>query len=411
VQHSLSDKEINKVPTMQDAVEPAGTMVLPQTLSGGWREALRQVLPLYLGLHVAFLLLTYFATLFSINNFSSHSLSFMTLLNAWNHWDSGIYTGIAINGYNSFSRMAFFPLFPLAEHGLALLVRDPFVAGLIISNIAMFGVFIVLYRLVVEDFDAERAWRTVLYLAFFPTAFFFAAAYNESLFLFFALLTFYYLRRGRWWLAALTAFFAGLTRSVAVCLCVPFAWEYMRQHAFQWRKFRLDVLSGIGIIGGVILFAFYGYLRFHDPLAFSHAQKTWGRQLSWPWHAFAQAFKIIWQQPVLSFQSIHVVMDLLLTLVVLVALLLAFMGPWKLARDQWSYAFYAVSCYLVVMIVPETGGYPLASMGRYMLENFPAFIILAAMGKNRAFNIYYISISLPLLAFWLLQWLTGRWIV
>lgn len=409
--HSLSDKETGQLTIAQETVTSADNSAVPQTVSTGWREAFLQVLPLYLGLHIAFLLLTYFAALFSIHNFSSHSLPLVTLLHVWDRWDSSVYVSIATTGYSSFSRMAFFPLFPLAEHGLALLVQDPFVAGLIISNVAMLGVFMVLYRLVAEDFGQERAWRTVLYLATFPTAFFFATAYNESLFLFFALLTFYSLRRGRWWLAALAAFCASLTRSIAVCLFVPFAWEYLRQHDFQWRKIRLDVLSGIGIIGGIILFAIYGYLRFHDPLAFSHAQKTWNRQLSWPWHIFAQAYKIIRYQPILSFQSIHTVMDLLPTLVVLVALVLAFIGPWKLTRDQWSYAFYGVVCYLVIIVVPENNGYPLASMGRFMLEIFPAFIILAAIGKNRAFNVYYLAITLPVLAFWLLQWLTGGWIV
>jgi hypothetical protein len=411
MQHSISGEETNTLPIAKDAAGSDGNSALPQILSGGWRASLQQVLPLYLSLHLTFLLLTYFAALFSINNFSSRNLPLIDLLHVWNRWDSSIYTGIATTGYTTFSRMAFFPLFPLAEHGLALLVQDPFVSGLIISNAAMLGVFIVLHRLVVEDFDQERAWRTVLYLAFFPTAFFLATAYNESLFLFFALLTFYYQRRGRWWLAAPMAFLATLTRPIGICLLIPFAWEYLRQHNFQWRKIRLDALSGIGIIGGIILFAIYGYLRFHDPLAFSHAQKTWQRQLSWPWHVFAQVYKIIRYQPILTFQSIHTVMDLLPTLMVMIALVLTFIGPWKLTRDQWSYAFYSITCYLVFILVPENNGYPLASMARCMLEIFPAFIILAAIGKNRAFNVYYLGISLPLLAFWLLQWLTGGWIV
>jgi 4-amino-4-deoxy-L-arabinose transferase-like glycosyltransferase len=53
------------------------------------------------------------------------------------------------------------------------------------------------YQLVREDFGSEIAERAVLYLAIFPTAFFFAAAYNESLFLCLALLSFYYMRHGQ----------------------------------------------------------------------------------------------------------------------------------------------------------------------------------------------------------------------
>jgi hypothetical protein len=64
-----------------------------------------------------------------------------------------------------------------------------------------------------------------------------------------------------------------------------------------------------------------------------------------------------------------------------------------------------------VILVPEGGGLPLSSLGRFMLEIFPAFVVLAAMGQKRNFNMYYLSICLPLLAFMLLQWLTGGWIV
>lgn len=70
------------------------------------------------------------------------------------------------------------------------------------ADIATFGLFAVFYRLIAEDFTLDRAWRSVFYLAVFPTAFFFAAAYNEALFLFFALLSFYYMRRGHWWLGS-----------------------------------------------------------------------------------------------------------------------------------------------------------------------------------------------------------------
>lgn len=70
-----------------------------------------------------------------------------------------------------------------------------------------------------------------------------------------------------------------------------------------------------------------------------------------------------------------------------------------------------IAIFLLVIVVPEQGTFPIASLSRYMLEVFPAFVILAAIGERRNFNIYYLSICLPLLAFWLLQWLTGGWIV
>lgn len=416
MQQSISDADTSALPAVSaqgSARDLSSNTTGARAKSAGWLDAFKQVLPIYLATHLAFLALTYLASLFTIPNFSGSgkALHLSTLLHSWDRWDSGQFTHIAMYGYNAPYHMAFFPLFPLLERALAIVVRDPFVAGLIISNLAALGVFMVLYRLVTEDFGAEQAWRSVLYLAVFPTAFFFVVAYNESLFVFFTLLSFYYMRKGHWWLAGLAALFASLTRSIAVCLFIPFAYEYLRQHDFQLRKIRFDVLSAAGIVGGVIIFGIYGYLTFHDFLAFSHAQAVWQRQLSPPWLIFWEAYGIIKHNPILSFDSIHTVIDLSATLFILVILVLFFVGPWKLAREHWSYALYAVALYLFVIIVPESGRYPLSSLARFMIEIFPAFVVLAAMGQKRNFNLYYLSICLPLLAFLLLQWLTGGWIV
>jgi hypothetical protein len=412
MQPSVPDMDTSTLPAVS-VQGSAGVLSNAQTKPIGWLEAFKQILPIYLATHIAFLALTYLASLFSLPNFSgnSNALHLSTLLHSWNRWDSGQFTQIATGGYNALFHMAFFPLFPLMERALAIVVRDPFVAGLIISNVAALGMFMVLYRLVAEDFDAERAWRSVLYMAVFPPAFFFATAYNESLFLFFALLSFSNMRKGYWWLAGLAALFASLTRSIAICLFVPFAYEYLHQRDFQWRKIGFSVLSCVGTVGGVAIFGIYGYLTFHDFLAFSHAQIVWHRQLSPPWLVFWEAYGILTHHPILTFAAIHTLMDLSATLFMLVVLVFAFVGPWKLAGEHWSYAFYALAIYLFVIMMPEAGDYPLSSLARFMLEIFPTFIVLAAMGQKRNFNMYYLTICGVLLALMLLQWLTGGWIV
>ena len=376
-----------------------------------WRESFRGVLPIFIATRVAFFLLTYVAALFSLKNFSAGSLRLNTLLHAWMRWDSGHFIAIATKGYDLPYRTAFFPLFPLLERGLALLTSDPFVAGLIIANIACLAMFTVLYRLVREDFDDERAYRTVLYFSVFPTAFFFAAAYNESLFLCFSVFSIYHMRKGHWWWAGLSGFLASLTRSAGLFLLLPFLYEYLRQHNFRLRTVRFDIFSSIGMPAGLGIFALYCYYRFHDALAFSHAQSIWHRQLHGPWHGLLDSFLIIVHRSVLSFDSIHNVIDLSAGLLMLMAVVLCFIGPWKFSREHWIYGIYAAGFYLFLLLFPSDGTFPLQSLSRLVLEIFPAFIVLAAIGKYRQFNLYYLTLSGAMLCFMLLQFLTGYWIV
>ena len=376
-----------------------------------WFNALKQILPIYLSLHLAFLILTYLSALFIIGNFSTKTLRISTLWLAWFRWDSGHFSAIANNGYDAAWRTAFFPLFPLLERGGAFLTHDPFIAGLIISNMADLGMLVVLYRLVQEEVDAERAFRTVLYLSVFPTAFFFVSAYNESLFLLLTLLSFYHLRRGNWWLAGLFGLLASLTRSVGIILVLPFCYEYLRQHQFSLKKIRFAAVSCLGIPAGTGMFALYCYDKFLDPLSFSHAQVVWSRHLHAPWRGLINSFIVILNRHVLSFDSIHTVIDLSACLFILALVVLCFVGPWSFPRAYWVYGFYAVLIYIFILLFPADGSAPLQSYSRLMLEVFPAFIVLAALGKKQWFNLYYLVLSVSLLSFLLLQFLTGRWIV
>src|SRR2546421_882138 len=401
------------VPPAITAASTPTTLTTPATAPGQrqWFAALRQVFPIFLATHLAFLILTYCAALFTLGNFSYRSLGLNTLLNAWFRWDSGHFTAIATNGYDAAWRTAFFPTFPLLEHLISFLTHDPFVAGLIISNGAGLLMLAVLYRLVQEDFDADLAWRTTLYLAIFPTAFFFAAAYNESIFLLFTLLAFYYMRRGNWWLGGSFGLLASLTRSAGICLLLPFCYEYLRQHDFRLKELHFNALSCLGIPAGIGVFALYCYYRFHDLLAFSHAQAVWNRSMHGPWHGLIDSAVIILHRDVLSFDSMHNVLDLSACLLVLALVMLAFVGPWKFPRQYLAYGFYAVLIYLFSLIFPTNGSVPLGAFSRYMLEVFPAFIVLAAIGKQQQWNLYILMLSVSLLSFMLLQFLTGHWII
>lgn len=406
---SIAVSSVDAEPTTQT---PASA---PQRFRQKWSQAILSILPVYIAVHIGFFLTTCLSYLFTHKDFDGTWVPFRALPEAWHHWDTGYYMVIARFGYQKAEQTAFFPLYGLLERALMPITRNnPLVAGLLISDVAGFFLLIVLYQLIREDFDDVRANRAVLYLSLFPTAFFLAAGYNEALFLCLAVLSFYNMRHGQWWLAGLFGFFATLTRSAGIFLLFPFCYEYLRQHEFNLRRIRFDIVSGGLIVAGIGVYALYCYYRFHDFLAFSHAQTHWNHLFEPPWYGILGSLKAISESGgLIGFQSIRNLLDLVPDLMMLGLIILIFVGPWKFPRSLWSYGIYAAVVYLFLQLFPigGTGLFPLQSVGRYLLELFPAFIVLAAFGKSRMFNMNYLVISGALLFFLLTQFLTGHWVL
>jgi hypothetical protein len=419
---------------ISDGLPPHITAVNTQTEMGSesgwkaWYRAFKVVLPVYVAMHLAFFLITCFATLFVVKDFSGQSLNVVNWLHSWSHWDANQYDGIAVYGYQQWWKTVFFPLFPLLQRGLMVVTGDALFAGLIISNVAGLGMLVVLYRLVEEDFDAERAYRTVLYLSIFPTAFFFAAAYTESLFLFLALFSFYAMRHGRWWMAGVFGLLAVLTRQAGLFLLVPFYCEYLRQRGdFNdlWSSsgngierlvrslLRLDFLAGGLIVVGLGMFVVYCYYRFHILFPFSRAEGLyWNRDLHDPFWGMMRTVEVIAHSPgFLSFGALHNSLDLGQDLFVGVLIVLSIVGPWRFRGALWTYAVYGVMLYLCLQVYPVRDfSFPLQSVPRYMLEIFPAFIVLAGIGQGRRINLIYVVAAAALLFLLLTQYVTGHWI-
>ena len=401
--------EVDAKPTVQTPVSAV------QRFRQKWLQATLSILPVYIAVHIGFFLTTCLSFLFTHRDFDGTWVPFSALPEAWHHWDTGYYMVIAKFGYQKAEQTAFFPLYGYLERAVMPLTHNnPLVAGLLISDVTGFFLLIVLYQLIREDFDDVRANRAVLYLSLFPTAFFLASGYNEALFLCLAVLSFYNMRHGQWWLAGLFGFFASLTRSAGVFLLFPFCYEYLRQHEFSLRHIRFDVVSSGLIPAGIVVYALYCYYKFHDFLAFSHAQAHWNHLFEPPWYGILGSIKAINESGgLLGFQSIRNLLDLVPDLMMLVLIVLIFVGPWRFPRSLWSYGIYAAFVYLFLQLFPigGTGLFPLQSVGRYLLELFPAFIVLATLGKSRMFNMNYLVISGALLFFLLTQFLTGHWVL
>lgn len=325
------------------------------------------------------------------------------LVNIAARWDSGWYHSVAKNGYaflpGQQSNTAFFPAYPMLMRAAHVLLPGNtdaswFVAGMIVSNLALLVALAYFLRLVQIDYGAETAARAVLYLLVFPTAFFFSAVYAESVFVAAIMATFYYARTQRWIAAGICAAIATLARSPGILLIVPLGFEYLAQRRFRWREIRPDILALALIpaaLGGLML---YFRARFGNLNAIRDAQAAWAGgwgEFNPPWQPLVRFF----QQPFVAYDLINFGCAVaLLTLCVIAAL-----------RLRTSYGIYALLSY---WFVTAWGSFD--SLPRYFLPVFPAFIVLALAGRRAVFDRLYLVSSSMLAAFLMVRFALWRWV-
>lgn len=207
------------------------------------------------------------------------------VLGALQAWDGRWYRLVASDGYllvpGRQSDPAFFPLYPLllrAGHDFGVSYAA---AGLVISNIAFLVALAAMHVLTRELLGEALARRTVVYLAILPFGFVFSMDYPESVVLAAIALAAVAALRGRWWAAAACSALAGLGRPEVVLLSVP-----MLAVAWRQRRMLTPVARGAALgailapVAAVAALALYLDRVVHDPLAWSQAERAWGRKFS-----------------------------------------------------------------------------------------------------------------------------------
>ena len=393
-----------------------------------WRRALRvALLPFLLTRFVCFILWYFGGVLFTVPNYSPTPVPFHDLLYNLNHWNTTYFLDIATNGYTTPENSYYFPLYPTLIRLFTPIFRhDPLLTGLFLTNIAFLIALIVVYRLVEMEFDGETARRATLYTAIFPGAVFFFVAYSDAFLFLFIVLSFYALRRRRWWLAGLFGALAMLTDIRGIFLFIVFLYEFVR---VEWPSLRdskfsrsmliknVSVIASFLIPLALIVYAYALKKVFGDALAFLHAQSYWGTGYALPWVSLLLTLRGLVHSPRLLFIVPHDLIDLTSLILFAVLLTLCFVGPERLRRDQWLFALSGALLLLYALITPArapSAGLPydpLASMERYVLCIVVGFMLMARYGRRQWFHMTYLVVTLPLFALLLLLFLTGRWIV
>ncbi len=219
-------------------------------------------------------------------------------------------------------------------------------------------------------------------------------------------------------LAAILGFFAALTRSAGLFLVIPFLYEVwvsrerigasIRIILRKFPDFLLKAFPIILIPLGTLLYCLYNWILFGNPFAFASVQIYWARHLSWPWVGIWQALvDIFWATPFGSFYEVHTLIDLTATIGFII---LAILGWRKL---HTSYNLWLAILLLFMLLSPATTQHDaLQSNQRFVLEMFPAFITLAALGiKHYRLHQVLLLVFPTLQAVLAMLFVLNRWMV
>jgi hypothetical protein len=333
---------------------------------------------------------------------------------SWHRWDTTWYVIIADFGYQYDKRSAaFFPLYPMLVRGAdQVLPRGAFEAALVVSVLAGYAALVMLHRLATGILGDGVGRRAVFYLVAFPTGFYLAAAYAESLFIALSVGALYAMRRRQWWMAGVLGGFASATRLAGVLLALAFAYEYLRQRGFSLRRIRLDALAVALVPVGVLCYAAYCWRAFGDPLYFVRAQESWFRSgYQAPWTTLGEVIRMVaTTHPLLGPTSVRNIINLITTVAVLALLVVALDREWGLGPEHAYLSIFSAGIILLPVINPIDADYPLSSMWRFALECVPVFLLLAKYGANQYFDRIYTTSALGLQGVMILTFVQNQFV-
>jgi hypothetical protein len=209
-------------------------------------------------------------------------------------WDGHWYRMVARGGYllvpDRQSDPAFFPLYPIMLRMVHATGVGWGIVGPLLSNVAFLVGLLLFYWLSREMFSEPLARRATTYLAIFPLGYVFSMTYPESVVLVFLMAAPLAALRQRWWLAAVCAGAAALARPEGLFLAVPLADIAWRQRQSLSPAGRgAAVAAVLAPVAAIASYSLYLATVLHDPLAWSQAERAWGRQfrVSGVYDAFA----------------------------------------------------------------------------------------------------------------------------
>lgn len=333
----------------------------------------------------------------------------------WQKWDGQWFLRIAQAGYfDDDGSAAFLPAYPwLVRAATKVFGGDALVAACVVSWTAFAGALALLFDLFRADLGEDDSRLALVLLITFPTAFFFHAAYTESLFLLAVAAAFAAARKDLWLLAGAAALVATLTRWTGFALVPALAVEAWtraahdgsREKGSSWQRLlskdglrSLVRLSPVGLLSAAlpalalpIVLAVLDH-AIADPWGFNRAQRLWERHLAPPWTGLFDGIRVLlpghapYLEPLPGgfprlaqygggFLEAHAYN----LVAALAGLWLAFVA---LRRVRPSYGTFALAGVVLPLMTPSRLQ-PLQSMPRFLVVLFPLFMVMAMKLRGR----------------------------
>jgi len=321
-------------------------------------------------------------------------------LEPWQRWDTIHYQAISIYGYKAFDSALFAPpLYPFLIHLLTPLTsNNSLIAAILISNIAFLFSLYILYIIAFLKYRNEKQALKIIYiLLLFPLSFFFFAAYTESLFFLFFLITIYFLQHKKWVYASI---FSGLSTLTRVTGIVVFGLLIALLIIEIYHTKDIKPIFSIAI-GGMIalIFPLYVYFVMNMPIISIFQAIARGGRIALPGLNVIVAIKKIIQGNML-FENILEISSLIL-------LIYLIMAGWK----NYSLLYRLLSALFLLFYLTRLGNpQPLIGMARYIIVVVPIYFTLGDMIENQNIKKPLLFIALFLQLFLSGQFAIGGWV-
>lgn len=327
------------------------------------------------------------------------------LLDLWNRWDAHHFLRVAEVGYRTGTPppddplyIVFFPFFPLAVRIVSIIARDLVLSGLLVSFVASVGAGFVLHRLVALEHGEDDAWRSVVLLFAFPTAYFLSAPYSEALFLFAVLASVYAARTRRWARAALFGAVATGTRVTGIALAPALAAEALAGSAPA--RERAKRFLWVGVAGaGLLVYLAINLIVYGDAFWFLDVQRShWSQMAVPPWRSILDAVGSLLEgtdDPTRRFVYWGRVGGFVFALPLLVL---------AARRLRLSDALYAWSGFVLILSTSW-----LLSLPRYLLVLYPLFIVGAQLTRSMRMLVPVVVASSTIQLWLMWRYAVGQW--